>query len=201
MSPTISSAVGWVRRRAENVVAGLLGIMFLAFIIQIVFRYFFNFPIGWTSELSVIAWLYMTLLGSAFWLKESDEIRFDLISDRLGPLGRRVVGLVVAVAAVLLIAATIFGLIAAYQALVSIYQFDAVEAAAIMAGVLLVIGLTVLAIVPSMGRPPKEAPAPSRLASDPAAMIDQGVGKAMQQVGPVPLLVAAFLAGIFAGRR
>ena len=110
---------------------------------------------------------------------------------------------VVAVAAVLLIAATIFGLIAAYQALVSIYQFDAVEAAAIMASVLLVIGLIVLAIVPSMGRAPKEAPAPSRLAStaDPAAMIDQGVGKAMQQVGPVPLLVAAFLAGIFAGRR
>ena len=99
--------------------------------------------------------------------------------------------------------AVVFGLIAAYQALVSIYQFDAVEAAAIMAGVLLVIGLIVLAIVPSMGRPAKEAPAPSRLAStaDPAAMIDQGVGKAMQQVGPVPLLVAAFLAGIFAGRR
>ena len=91
-----------MRRRAENVVAGLLGIMFVAFILQIVFRYFFNFPIGWTSELSVIAWLYMTLLGSAFWLKESDEIRFDLISGRLGPLGRRVVGLVVAVAAVVL---------------------------------------------------------------------------------------------------
>jgi TRAP-type C4-dicarboxylate transport system permease small subunit len=102
MNPTIKSAVGWVRRRAENIVAGLLGIMFLAFIIQIVFRYFFNFPIGWTSELSVIAWLYMTLLGSAFWLKESDEIRFDLISGALGPVGRRVVGLVVAAAAVVL---------------------------------------------------------------------------------------------------
>jgi len=102
MNRTIQSAVEWMRRRAENIVAGLLGIMFLAFIIQIVFRYFFNFPIGWTSELSVIAWLYMALLGSAFWLKESDEIRFDLISDRLGPLGRRVVGIVVAIAAVVL---------------------------------------------------------------------------------------------------
>ena len=50
-------AVDWLRRRAENVVAGLLGVMFVAFIIQIVFRYFFNFPIGWTSELTVIAWL------------------------------------------------------------------------------------------------------------------------------------------------
>jgi TRAP-type C4-dicarboxylate transport system permease small subunit len=102
MNRTIETAVDWMRRRAENIVAGLLGIMFLAFIIQIVFRYFFNFPIGWTSELSVIAWLYMALLGAAFWLKESDEIRFDLISGKLGPLGRRVVGLAVAVAAVVL---------------------------------------------------------------------------------------------------
>jgi TRAP-type C4-dicarboxylate transport system permease small subunit len=102
MSATIGRAVGWVRRRAENIVAGMLGIMFVAFILQIVFRYFFNFPIGWTSELSVILWLYMALLGSAFWLKESDEIRFDLISERLGPLGRRVLSLVVAIAAIVL---------------------------------------------------------------------------------------------------
>jgi C4-dicarboxylate transporter DctQ subunit len=102
MQLSTRSAVEWMRRRAENVVAGLLGIMFVAFILQIVFRYFFNFPIGWTSELSVIAWLYMTLLGSAFWLKESDEIRFDLISGTLGPVGKRVVGFVIAVAAVML---------------------------------------------------------------------------------------------------
>jgi C4-dicarboxylate transporter DctQ subunit len=102
MNSAMGSAVGWMRRRAENVVAGLLGIMFVCFIIQIVFRYFFNFPIGWTSELSVVAWLYITLLGSAFWLKESDEIRFDLISGSLGPIGRRVVGLIVAIATVIL---------------------------------------------------------------------------------------------------
>jgi TRAP-type C4-dicarboxylate transport system permease small subunit len=102
MNPIISRAVDWMRRRAENVVAGLLAIMFVCFLIQIVFRYFFNFPIGWTSELSVVMWLYMTLLGSAFWLKESDEVRFDLISGSLGPTGQRVLGLAVAVVAVIL---------------------------------------------------------------------------------------------------
>ena len=120
MNPTIRSAVDWVRRRAENIVAGLLGMMFLAFIIQIVFRYFFNFPIGWTSQLSVIAWLYMTLLGSAFWLKESDEIRFDLLSSVLGPRGRRVLAIVVAVAAVVL-----FGM--ALPATISYVTFMKVE--------------------------------------------------------------------------
>jgi TRAP-type C4-dicarboxylate transport system permease small subunit len=120
MPLTVATAVDWMRRRAENVVAGLLGLMFVAFLIQIVFRYFFNFPIGWTSELSVITWLYMVLLGSAFWLKESEEIRFDLISGRLGPRGRRAVGLIVAVAAVVL-----FGL--ALPATVSYVAFMKVE--------------------------------------------------------------------------
>jgi len=120
MNPTIRSAVDWMRRRAENIVAGLLGLMFVAFIIQIVFRYFFNFPIGWTAELSVITWLYMVLLGSAFWLKESEEVRFDLISGSLGPRGRRVVGLIVAVAAVVL-----FGM--AMPATVSYVAFMKVE--------------------------------------------------------------------------
>jgi TRAP-type C4-dicarboxylate transport system permease small subunit len=104
MSSFIDRTTGWVRRRAENIVAGLLGIMFVAFIVQIVFRYFLNFPIGWTSELSVITWLYMVLLGSAFWLKETEEIRFDLVSGSLGPRGRRVIGIMVALAAVVLFA-------------------------------------------------------------------------------------------------
>ena len=110
---------------------------------------------------------------------------------------------VIAVAVVFLAAAAVFGLIAAYHALVSIYQFDAAEAAAIMAGVLLVIGIIVIAIALSMGRPPKKALAASPLVStpDPTAMLDQGVGKAMQQVGPVPLLAVAFVAGVLFGRR
>jgi len=116
----VRRVVGWIRRRAENLVAGLLGIMFLAFIVQIVFRYVFNFPIGWSSELSVVIWLYMTLLGSAFWLKENEEIRFDLVSGSLGPLGKRVLGLIVAVAAV-----TLFGM--ALPATISYVAFMKVE--------------------------------------------------------------------------
>ena len=104
MHPILQSVVDWIRRRAENVVAGLLGIMFVAFIIQIVFRYFLNFPIGWTSELSVLCWLYMVLLGSAFWLKESEEIRFDLVADKMGRRARRIIGFLIAAATVVLFA-------------------------------------------------------------------------------------------------
>ena len=104
MKPFIRKAAAWLGRRAENVIAGLLGIMFVAFIVQIVFRYFFNFPIGWTSELTVIAWLWMVLLGSAFVLKESEEIRFDLIYSAVSRRTRRVMGILMGVSIVALYA-------------------------------------------------------------------------------------------------
>jgi uncharacterized membrane protein YdfJ with MMPL/SSD domain len=109
---------------------------------------------------------------------------------------------VVAIAAVIILAAVTFGLIAAYHALISIYEFSAAEAAAIMAACLLVLGVIVLAIASMVGRAPAKQPRSSPLASaEGENLVDQGVGKAMQQIGPVPLLAIAFLAGLFAGRR
>ena len=97
-------AAAWLHRRAENVVAALFAVMFVAFILQIVFRYFFNFPVGWTTELTIICWLWMVLLGSAFVLKESEEIRFDLIYSAAGPRVRRVMGVIVGTSLVILYA-------------------------------------------------------------------------------------------------
>ena len=101
-------AVGaWLHRRAENVAAGLLAVMFVAFIVQIVFRYLFNFPIGWTSELSVITWLWLVLWGSAFVLKEREEIRFDLIYGAAGRRTRIAMGIIFALAIVMLYGASL----------------------------------------------------------------------------------------------
>ena len=96
------SAGGWLRRRAENVAAAMLAVMFAAFIIQIVFRYFFNLPTGWTSELTVVMWLWLVLWGAAFALREDEEIRFDLISGAVGPRARIAMGIVTALALVIL---------------------------------------------------------------------------------------------------
>jgi C4-dicarboxylate transporter DctQ subunit len=98
---------GWLRRRAENVAAAMLAVMFAAFIIQIVFRYFFNFPIGWTSELTVVMWLWLVLWGAAFVVKESEEIRFDLLSAAAGRRTRIAIGIVAAAALVILYAAAL----------------------------------------------------------------------------------------------
>jgi TRAP-type C4-dicarboxylate transport system permease small subunit len=92
----------WLQRRAENVLAALLGVMFFAFIVQIVFRYFFNLPVGWTIELTVITWLWLVLWGAAFVVKESEEIRIDLVTSLVGRRGRVVMALVAGVAIVFL---------------------------------------------------------------------------------------------------
>jgi TRAP-type C4-dicarboxylate transport system permease small subunit len=91
-----------LHRFAEFVAAMLLAAMFLAFIAQIVFRYVFNFPIGWTSELTVITWLWLVLWGAAFVVTEAEEIRFDLVYGAVGPRTRRVMAILTAVAILVL---------------------------------------------------------------------------------------------------
>jgi len=70
---------GWLRRRAENLLALMLLAMFVAFLLQILFRYALNLSVGWTNELSVVLWMWIVLFGSAFVIREIDEIRFDLL--------------------------------------------------------------------------------------------------------------------------
>ena len=92
----------WLQRRAENVMAGLLGLMFVAFLLQIALRYFSSFPVGWASELTVACWLWLVLWGSAFVLTEKEEIRFDLVHSAVGPRARRAMGILMSIVLVAL---------------------------------------------------------------------------------------------------
>jgi TRAP-type C4-dicarboxylate transport system permease small subunit len=91
---------GWLHRRAENILAAMIGVMFAAFLFQIASRYIFNFPVGWTNELSAILWIWLVLFGAAFVTRENEEIRFDLLYAAAGPRLRKVMFL--AAAAILL---------------------------------------------------------------------------------------------------
>ena len=92
----------WLARRAENVAAAMLASMFLAFILQIAFRYLVNFPTGWTHELSVMLWIWLVLWGAAFVISEREEIRFDIIYGAVGPGPRRVMCVIMAAALIML---------------------------------------------------------------------------------------------------
>jgi C4-dicarboxylate transporter, DctQ subunit len=110
MQEPISSTgriAAWLRRRAENIAAAMLAVMFVAFLVQIVFRYLLNFPIGWSSELTIIAWLWLVLWGAAFVVRESEEIRFDLVLQSVGRRTRRVMGIATGIAIVILYAGSL----------------------------------------------------------------------------------------------
>ena len=80
----------WLRRRAENVAVALLSVMFATFILQIFFRYVLNNAVGWSEEVIITTWLWSVLWGAAFVLRESEEIRFDIIYSNIGEGVRRV---------------------------------------------------------------------------------------------------------------
>jgi TRAP-type C4-dicarboxylate transport system permease small subunit len=93
-----------LHRFAEAVAALLLAVIFVAFIVQIVLRYLFNWPVGWTSELSLAAWLWLVLWGAAFVLKDDEEIRIDLVTARASRRTRRIIGAIGALGVVVLFA-------------------------------------------------------------------------------------------------
>lgn len=91
-----------LHRFAEAVAAALLAVIFVAFIVQIVMRYVFNWPVGWTTELSLAAWLWLVLWGAAFVLKDAEEIRIDTFADSGSPRRRRAVQAVGAISIIVL---------------------------------------------------------------------------------------------------
>jgi C4-dicarboxylate transporter, DctQ subunit len=94
----------WLRRRAENVLALLLFLMFAAFMLQIFFRYVLDWPVGWTNEVSVALWIWIALFGAAFVVRESEEIRFDLFWAGAGEKARRIMVLIMAAALIAMFA-------------------------------------------------------------------------------------------------
>jgi hypothetical protein len=111
--------------------------------------------------------------------------------------------IVIAVAIVVLLFAAAFGLVALYNVLVSNHGFTPAEAAGIIAAALALLGALILATLPLFARRRRvrQAPGLAAAAGEGVGMLDQGVGQAMQRVGPVTLLAVAFIAGVLASRR
>ena len=104
MHPRLIAVAHWLRRRAENVAVALLAVMFGTFILQILFRYVLNEPLGWSEELIIATWLWTVLWGAAFTVKETEEIRFDIIYSQISERMRRVFTVITGLALVLMYA-------------------------------------------------------------------------------------------------
>jgi|SRR5215467_1580882 TRAP-type C4-dicarboxylate transport system permease small subunit len=102
MLPRLTTLGHWLRRRAENVAVALLCVMFATFIVQIFARYILNNPVGWSEEVIITTWLWTVLWGAAFILRESEEIRFDIVYSAVSERTRRVFTVLTGVAVVVL---------------------------------------------------------------------------------------------------
>jgi TRAP-type C4-dicarboxylate transport system permease small subunit len=91
-----------LRHLTEGVAAAMLAAIFGVFLVQIAARYLFNFPIGWTVEVSLTLWLWLVFWGGGFCLRASDHIRFDMLYLSVSRPTQRIFG---ALAAVMILAA------------------------------------------------------------------------------------------------
>jgi C4-dicarboxylate transporter, DctQ subunit len=117
------ATLGWLKARAENVAAGLLAALFLTFVLQIVARYVFSYPLGWTIEVCLTLWLWLVFWTAAFVLRDQDHVRFDLLQVATSRRVQQVFALVSAVA-------IIAGLLAALPATLDYITFYKIKRSA-----------------------------------------------------------------------
>jgi len=68
--------------------------LFIAFMLQIIFRYFLV-PLTWPLEFTLIAFIWITLLGACFAQRDHSYVKFSMIYDNAKPrtkIWMRIVG-------------------------------------------------------------------------------------------------------------
>jgi hypothetical protein len=104
--------------------------------------------------------------------------------------------LIIAVAALLFVAAAVFALLAVYRELASVYQ--PAETAVLMALALTLLGLLSLGSLQLLRSRREAVNFVSRVDGNP---IQATLSGAVRQIGPLSLVLIAFVGGILAGRR
>lgn len=72
--------LAFLLRRADNVAVGFLTALFFFFMAQIVSRYVFNRPLGWTTEACLISWLWLVFWGGGLLVPNREHVRFDVLT-------------------------------------------------------------------------------------------------------------------------
>lgn len=68
--------------------------LFVVFLLGIIFRYFFK-PLTWTLELSLMCFIWTSLLGGIYAKRDDSHVMFTMVYDAVKPLTRtwmRIVG-------------------------------------------------------------------------------------------------------------
>ena len=86
-------------------------VLFLVFVLGIIFRYFFK-PLTWTLELSLMCFIWTSLLGGIYAKRDDSHVMFTMVYDSVSPLIQlwmRIVG------NIMLISSFIIGLVPSWK--------------------------------------------------------------------------------------
>jgi TRAP-type C4-dicarboxylate transport system permease small subunit len=97
-TPRRAGLAGRLYTAAEWIGAALFGALFALFIVGVAAREVFRAPIPWIDELAVILLLWSVFWAGAFLVPDKDQVVFDLLHSKLSPRGRRIMGVVAALA-------------------------------------------------------------------------------------------------------
>lgn len=68
-----------LQRTAELIAAFFFAVMFGAFLVQIISRYWFNAPVSWSLEVCSLAYIWIVFWSAALLVGERQHITFDLL--------------------------------------------------------------------------------------------------------------------------
>lgn len=83
--------------------------LFLAFLINVFFRYVVKDPQNWTFEFSINAFVIVGLLGACAAYRMEDHVVFDLLYTNLGPRGQNILRMISHLFVVVLFAVAVPG--------------------------------------------------------------------------------------------
>lgn len=86
----------------------LVAAMTGSILLQVLFRYVLNRPIGWTEEFSIYSMIWMTFLVAPIAYRQGLNVAIEVVLDQLGPRGRAVVELVLTLLVLVLLAALLY---------------------------------------------------------------------------------------------
>jgi|ETNmetMinimDraft_13_1059891.scaffolds.fasta_scaffold57880_2 TRAP-type C4-dicarboxylate transport system permease small subunit len=74
--------IKWIMECIEIYIPTIsFAILFIVFVIQVFFRYFLNNPLTWPFEVTLIGFIWTTLLGACLAQRNREHVEFTLIYD------------------------------------------------------------------------------------------------------------------------
>lgn len=82
--------MGRLTRRVSDLLGAVMFVlMFGAIVLQVVSRYVFNYPLGWSDEIATVGFVWVSFWAASCSVTLRDHATFDLIYHRVGPRRKR----------------------------------------------------------------------------------------------------------------